>query len=98
LIRYLLDTNVIWEVRKLKLNGAVLQWLRGLLPEQIFISAVTLGELQAGIERTRRLRHPVLRGIAANARDRHPNDSGQVPGQVLWTIACEALCWWALAA
>jgi predicted nucleic acid-binding protein len=54
LIRYLLDTNVISDVRKLKPHGAVLQWLRGLLPEQIFISAVTPGELQAGIERTRR--------------------------------------------
>ena len=28
-------------------------WVRGLLDEQIFLSAVTFGELQRGIERTR---------------------------------------------
>jgi hypothetical protein len=53
--RYLLDTNVISEVRKLKPHGAVVEWLSGLLVEQVFLSAVTLGELQSGIERTRRL-------------------------------------------
>jgi toxin FitB len=52
--RFLLDTNVISEVRKLKPHGAVLEWLSGLLQEQVFFSAVTLGELQSGIERTRR--------------------------------------------
>ena len=52
--RFLLDTNVISEVRKLKPHGAVLEWLSGLLQEQVFLSAVTLGELQSGIERTRR--------------------------------------------
>jgi hypothetical protein len=52
--RFLLDTNVITEVRKLKPHGAVLEWLRGLATEQMFLSAVTLGELQPGIERTRR--------------------------------------------
>jgi predicted nucleic acid-binding protein len=52
--RFLLDTNVISEVRKLKPHGAVLEWLSGLASEQMFVSAVTLGELQSGIERTRR--------------------------------------------
>jgi len=52
--RFLLDTNVISEVRKRKPHGAVLEWLRGLATEQMFLSAVTLGELQSGIERTRR--------------------------------------------
>jgi predicted nucleic acid-binding protein len=52
--RFLLDTNVISEVRKLKPHGAVLEWLGGLASEQMFLSAVTLGELQSGIERTRR--------------------------------------------
>jgi predicted nucleic acid-binding protein len=51
--RYLLDTNVISELRKPKPHGAVTQWLSGLDDEQIFLSAVTLGELQTGIERTR---------------------------------------------
>ena len=51
--RYLLDTNIVSELRKRKPHGAVLTWFRGLHEEQIFISAVTIGELQAGIELTR---------------------------------------------
>jgi len=52
--RYLLDTNVISELRKRKPHGAVLSWIEWLRPEQVFISAATLGELQAGVERARR--------------------------------------------
>lgn len=51
--RFLLDTNVVSELRKPKPHGAVVAWLRQLRDEQLFLSAVTLGELQAGIERTR---------------------------------------------
>ncbi len=51
--RYLLDTNVISELRKPRPHGAVVAWLSGQEEEQLFLSAVTLGELQAGIERTR---------------------------------------------
>jgi toxin FitB len=53
-IRYLLDTNVVSELRKVKPHGAVLAWLGGLRPEQLFIAAVTMAELQAGVELTRR--------------------------------------------
>jgi len=53
-IRYLLDTNVVSELRKRKPHGAVLAWLDTLRPEQIFMSAVTIGELQAGAEVTRK--------------------------------------------
>ena len=51
--RYLLDTNVISELRKTKPHGPVLQWIGELAEEQILLSAVALGELQLGIERTR---------------------------------------------
>ncbi len=51
--RYLLDTNIVSETRKRKPHGAVIAWLGGLRADQIFLSAVTLGELQEGIERTR---------------------------------------------
>jgi predicted nucleic acid-binding protein len=51
--KYLLDTNVVSELRKSKPHGGVLAWLRELRDEQIFLSAVTFGELQRGIERTR---------------------------------------------
>jgi predicted nucleic acid-binding protein len=53
-IRYLLDTNVVSELRKVKPHGAVLAWLDALSVEQIFLAAVTMGELQTGVELTRR--------------------------------------------
>lgn len=51
---YLLDTNVISELRKPKPHGAVTAWIQGAPDHELFISALTLGELQAGAERTRR--------------------------------------------
>ena len=52
--KYLLDTNVISELRKPRPHGAVVAWLSDREDEQLFLSAVTMGELQAGIERARR--------------------------------------------
>ena len=52
--RYLLDTNVISELRKVKPHGGVVAWLASLRAEQIFVSAVTMGELQTGVELIRR--------------------------------------------
>lgn len=52
--RYLLDTNVVSEVRKPRPHGAVLAWLDLQHEQQLFVSAVTLGELQSGIERVRK--------------------------------------------
>ena len=51
---YLLDTNVVSELRKPQPHGAVQAWFRGIDEAQLFLSAVTLGEIQAGIELTRR--------------------------------------------
>ena len=50
---YLLDTNVVSELRKLRPHGAVLAWLQSTDDAQLFLSAVTIGEIQAGIEVTR---------------------------------------------
>lgn len=50
---YLLDNNVVSALRKPKPHGAVLAWFRGLEDSQIHLSAVTVGEIQAGIELTR---------------------------------------------
>jgi toxin FitB len=50
---YLLDTNVISELRRPRPHGAVLAWLKGTADEDLHLSAVTLGELQAGVELTR---------------------------------------------
>jgi toxin FitB len=50
---YLLDTNVVSELRKPRPHGAVVQWIEGATESQLYISVVTLGEIQAGIELTR---------------------------------------------
>lgn len=50
---YLLDTNVVSELRKPKPHGAVLQWIQDAADADLHISAVTVGEIQAGIEITR---------------------------------------------
>ncbi len=63
MIRYLLDTNVISELRKSRPHGAVLAWIESLQPEQIFVSAVTVGEIQTGVELTRRQNTPKAREI-----------------------------------
>ena len=55
MIGYLIDTNVISEVRKKKPHGGVLAWFESLQVGQGFFSAVTFGEIQKGIEITRRV-------------------------------------------
>jgi toxin FitB len=50
---HLLDTNVVSELRKPKPHGGVLAWLRSVSDRDLHLSAVSLGEIQAGIELTR---------------------------------------------
>jgi len=50
---YLLDTNVVSELRKPKPHGGVVAWLESMDDTKLFLSAVTLGEIQAGVEITR---------------------------------------------
>lgn len=50
---YLLDTNVVSELRKPKPHGAVVAWIKSVPDPDLFMSVVTIGEIQAGIELTR---------------------------------------------
>ena len=50
---YLLDTNVVSELRRPRPHGAVVKWLDSVEEGDLHLSAVTLGEIQAGIEITR---------------------------------------------
>ncbi len=50
---YLLDTNIVSELRKPRPQAAVISWLKGVDDSDLHISVVTLGEIQAGIEITR---------------------------------------------
>ncbi len=50
---YLLDTNVVSELRKPKPHGALLVWVQAARDVDLHVSTVTVGEIQAGIEITR---------------------------------------------
>ena len=50
---YLVDTNVVSELRKPRPHPRAIEWLRGVSNRELFLSAVTVGELQAGVEITR---------------------------------------------
>jgi len=48
--RYLLDTNVVSEVRPSRPHVGVVAWMAALSEDQLFLSAVTVGEIQAGLD------------------------------------------------
>ena len=58
---YLLDTNVVSELRRPQPDTAVLRWIAEVPSDQLFLSAVTVGEIRAGIE---------------NVRERDPDKAG----------------------
>lgn len=52
---YLVDTNVISELRKgRRADPAVRSWFDGVADDEIFLSVLTIGEIRQGIERIRR--------------------------------------------
>ena len=52
-MRYLLDTNVVSELRRPRAAPQVTAWARSVPPGHTFISVLVLGEVRAGIERLR---------------------------------------------
>jgi toxin FitB len=50
---YLLDTNIVSELRKRRPNQKVVGWIQDVEDPDLHLSAVTIGEIQAGIEVTR---------------------------------------------
>lgn len=50
---YIFDTNVVSELRRPRPNPNVLNWIALVPEEELFLAAVTAGEIQAGIEVTR---------------------------------------------
>ncbi len=52
---YLLDTNVISELRKGKrAERSVAEWFEGLADQEIYLSVLTIGEIRRGVESVRR--------------------------------------------
>ncbi|MFM9969292.1 MAG: type II toxin-antitoxin system VapC family toxin [Burkholderiales bacterium] len=50
---FLLDTNIISELRKPKPHGGVVTWVAKQETAALFISAMSIAEIQRGIEKTR---------------------------------------------
>lgn len=50
---YLLDTNIVSELRRPNPHPSVVDWIRGVSVEHLYLSAVTIGEIQSGIELVR---------------------------------------------
>lgn len=73
---FLLDTNVVSELRKRQADGNVLSWYATVSSADLFLSVLTIGEIRLGVERLRR-RDPAqadiieqwLRGLHAGYRD-----------------------------
>lgn len=50
-MRYLLDTCVISELAAKQPNDRVVQWIDSADPDAIYLSVITIGEIQKGIEK-----------------------------------------------
>ncbi|MCC6211342.1 MAG: type II toxin-antitoxin system VapC family toxin [Burkholderiales bacterium] len=50
---FLLDTNVVSELRKPKPHGGALAWVTAQDARSLYLSAMTIAELQRGVEKTR---------------------------------------------
>src|ERR1700728_1996658 len=75
---YLLDTNVISELRKPRPHGGVVAWIASVPDRELFLSALTLGELQAGVERTRR-QDPTIAALIESWIDQIENGYQVIP-------------------
>jgi toxin FitB len=50
---FLLDTNVVSELRRQRPHGGVVAWIESVADAELHLASVTIGEIQAGIECTR---------------------------------------------
>ena len=65
-MRFLLDTNVISEVRKgLRCDPNVSKWYGGLRESQLYLSVLTIGEIRRGVELKRRRDVPQAKALDA---------------------------------
>jgi predicted nucleic acid-binding protein len=63
---FLLDTVVLSELRKPRRqrNRNVVHWIEKVSSQDLFVSVVTIGEIERGIERQRQLDPPFAEGLA----------------------------------
>jgi len=56
---YLIDTVVLSELRKRERHAGVVRWLGDKAPDALFLSAITIGEIERGVLR-QRVNNPVF--------------------------------------
>jgi toxin FitB len=77
-VSFLLDTNVVSELRKRnRCNSGVRRWIESVTAEELFVSVLVLGEIRQGLERIRlrdqaqaRALEGWLQGLSRDFRDR----------------------------
>lgn len=75
---YLLDTNVLSELRKANANERVRRWVAGVPESLLHVSVLALGEIRQGVERLRP-RDPKQADVyEAWLRSLHENFSGRI--------------------
>ena len=84
---YLLDTNVVSELRRPNPSRNVMNWVRAVPAEQLYLSAGTIGEIQAGIEITREQ-------DAAKARELEAWLGGLIDSQSVLPVDADAFRQW----
>ena len=90
-MKYLLDTCLISELVKKGPNHAVVSWLNGQDEQNLFLSVLTLGELQKGIRKLT----PGPRREELQAWAEHDLDE-RFSGRIIAINLETALCWGAL--
>jgi hypothetical protein len=68
-VSYLLDTNVVSELRKRAPDPGVIAWYNGVPGRRLYLSVLTLGEIRLGVERSRR-KDPARAGALEGWLDR----------------------------
>lgn len=53
-MRYLLDTNIVSELRRKTPNENVVSWFKELHPNTVYLSCITIGEVRAGALKKRK--------------------------------------------
>lgn len=96
-MNYLLDTCVISELVKAKPSNTVAGWVRSQEEESLFLSVITIGEIQKGISKLpddRKKKQRLQKWLSSELRERFKDrilditiDTAHVWGQVLGT--CE---------
>lgn len=91
---YLLDTNIVSNLRKPRPAPNLLAWISATDPLELRISVPTITEIQMGIERTRRTGDPTKAAAIADWLNefsaRHQAEPLSVEAAVLWGLMLES--------